>query len=249
MQSTFSKIAVSSLVSAAVAAAALSPVFVLAKTSPCDATGDKTTVAGIIARGDCRISERDTDLSAALTRVSQMTKVSQTVKDQLTQTLNNTVSTMGTIKSKLDADTDLTTVKTDYRSIFNSVRVYQLILPQTWMVAASDRMEDATAKLQTLHDDLQTLVNGLQDNTTKGAAQQLLDSMASSISDANTQVGTVMNTSTGVLSLMPDNGDKTKQSANQTAIKGFRANIQTARTDINTAVSDAKQVKQMIGAN
>ena len=244
-QSILSSAAAGTLVGATVLAAvlALSPLSALADNTACSSVGDKTTVQGVIARGDCRITQRDTSLSNGLTRIAQMNKVATSTKDELTQNLNNAVSALATIKTKLDADTDLTVAKTDYRSIFNSVRVYLLLLPQTWIVAASDRAETIVTKLQTLHDALQAKVTALPDGSVKTQAQALLDSMASATQDA------VQNSDAAaqiVLPLTPDNGDKTVRDSNTATVQSARGNIQTAKTDLTNAVGDAKQVRDLL---
>jgi hypothetical protein len=249
MNKTITSAVAASLVAAPLLAATLfgAPLAALAKgnNAACDSTGDKTTLQGIIVRGDCRITQRESDIADAVARVAQMKKVSDTVKGQLTTTLNNTKTTLDGIKAKLDADTDIDTAKTDYRSIFTTVRVYQLVLPQTWLVAASDRSMTITAKLQTLHDDLQAKVSTTA-TSSSASAQALLDHMQSMINDANAKVAMVMDTSTGVLTLTPDNGDKTKQASNKSAIQGFRADIQTVKSDIDSAVGDAKSVRNLL---
>ena len=155
---------------AAAASQTPAPVSPLTPTSSCDASGTKTTVQGIITRGNCRIKSRLTDLDAAIERVAQMDKVSSSTKDTLTTNLNNGEDALNTIKTKLDADTDLATAKADYRTIFNSVRVYGLLLPQTWTVAGADRAQGIASDLAVVSQELQTACTAQSDSTSCQAA-------------------------------------------------------------------------------
>jgi hypothetical protein len=63
--------------------------------------------------------------------------------------------------------------------------------------------------------------------------------MAAKIADANTQAQAAVSK---VVSLVPDQGDKTRQAANNDALKKARLNIKIAKDDLVAARKDAEIV-------
>lgn len=208
------------------------------------AGGDKaSTTAQFQALGACQISYRNADLNAAVQRVGQMQKVATTTKDSLTQTLNASLASLGALHAKLNGDTDAATAKGDYRAIFISNRIYALVLPRTWVIATSDRVQAITAQLQDVNAKLAAL------NANASTSVQVLNAVLFAdlnikLADAPTQATNAMN---AVLPLVPDQGVQSVKDSNKAAITGAEAMEKVAKADLVAAIADIKQIRTNLG--
>jgi hypothetical protein len=226
--------------SALVGACALLPVAAFADTgtTKCHGAGIGDTITTIISAGDCEIANRDAYLQAAETRVNGLQKVSSSTQASLEATLSASVNSLATIKASLDADTSTSTARSDYGSIFNKVRVYALVLPRTWIYAASDREISIASDLQTIDTKL-TNANSSASSTVQTENAAPLSDLATQISNITTQAQAAQSTVQG---LVPDNGNGTLKS-NTLALKTAHTALKTIRTDIATALADIKQIR------
>ncbi len=201
---------------------------------------DKLT-ANLQTRATKEIDRRVTALSSLLTRVQAMVKVSDSEKATFNTTIQAQIDLLNNLKTKIAADTDVATLKTDVQSITKAYRIYALVLPQIQIIAAADRLASTTDLLTAFAVKLQTRITAAQTagkDTTNLA--NLLTDANNKITDANNQS---LNAMTGVISLKPDNGDKTVMTANTAALKAARANIKTGTQDLKTAYSDGMKIQ------
>jgi len=234
---------------------ALTPAFVLAQTTVTAgavAGGAATSTPKLTAaeqkakqRADQEIQRRITALNGLLTRISQMQEVSDSFKQGLTANVQTEISTLTALQQKIDADTDLATLKTDVQSITKSYRVYALVLPQSRIAAASDRIVTLVSMFTSLGGKLQTRLqeaaSGGQDVSALTAA---LTDIQTKITDAQTQA---QNAVTSTAGLQPDNGDKTAMANNDAALKAARADIVAAQKDLVAARADVKTILTGLG--
>lgn len=199
----------------------------------------KATVAQIIQLGDCEVAFRNVSLNAGLTRVSQMSKVSAANQAVLTGNLNSTLSALSAVETKLNADTTVSTALTDRGSIANSVRVYLLVLPQTWTVAGADRAQTISASSTALIAELTTRVNALSATSTQTSDLALLADATTQVTNATTAANAA---ASEVVSLVPDNGNKTTLANNNAAIADAHSKMLTVQADFKTMVQDLKSV-------
>lgn len=198
------------------------------------------TVAQLITLGDCRINARNVRLNAAITRVSQMNHLSTSIKSDLQATLSGTENTLGTIKNKLDHDTDKATALTDYRSIFRSVRVYALVLPRTWIVAAADRAEDTASKLQQVSILLQARNGTFASTTLQAANSALIQDLNTNLVNAQANAAAAV---TLVMPLVPDQGDEAVSTSNKAKLETAQMKVAAARVNLQTAVDDVAKIR------
>jgi hypothetical protein len=197
-------------------------------------------LANGISRGDQEITRRITSLNALLTRISQMVKVSVSEKTGLNTEIQTQIKTLTTLKAKIDADTDLPTLKTDLQSITSSYRIYALVLPQTEILAAADRMGTIVDAMNVLGSKIQSAITSAQ----AGGGNVVIPSAAFSdygvkVADATTQYQTAGNT---VAILVPDNGDTTVAQSNHQSLLNARADIKTGTQDLLAARKDAATI-------
>lgn len=216
-----------------------------------------TTVAGTSAnakfaaristaknRADQEIERRITNLTDLNTKVQAMVKVSASEKAAIANEVTTEISNLTSLKAKIDADTDITTLKTDIQSIAKSYRIYMLIIPQGRIQVAADRIDSVADALAAFSVKLQTRISADQAaGSDVSAANTALADLTAKVADAKVQANAAVSET---VSLTPDNGDTAKMQANQAALKDARAKIQAAMKDLEAARSDAKQIVQLI---
>jgi DNA repair exonuclease SbcCD ATPase subunit len=245
------KIASAALGLALVAGTAL-PVFAQA-TAPANTKivkgagkNDTAKIADFIKKADQEIARRVTSLNALSARIQAMKKVSDTQKSNLASTIQSQISILNTLKTKIDADTDLATVRTDVQSITKSYRIFMLVIPQGAVTAAADRALTITDTMTVIGTKLQTRISDAQTAGKNVASlSTLLTDYNAKISDAKTQAQAAINE---VAALTPDNGDQTKMQSNTAALKDARAKIQAAQKDIVAAQKDARDIEKGLKA-
>jgi len=195
--------------------------------------------AGTVAKGkaDAAITARTTALTDLLNRVNEMTKISDTDKAALVATINTNLSNISTLKTKIDSDTDKATLKADTQSITKAYRIYALILPQTRILAAADRV---AATVDILTNVEAKLATGITQAQAAGKDVTLMNStntdLNAKLTDATTKGQAAQSLVAG---LVPDQGSATVAASNKTA----RDDIKAAITDLVAAVQDSKTIR------
>ena len=193
------------------------------------------------AKANKEIDRRLTALDKLLNKIQDMKKVSSANKTSFSTTVQGQVNLLNNLKTKIAADTDITTLKADVQSTTKAYRIYALILPQMEITAAADKLSSTTESVALYASKLQTRIAIAQasgKNVTD--LQKLLNDMNSKITDANIQSAKAI---TGVVVLKPDNGVKTVMTANTTALKTARTAIKTGTQDLRDALKDAVKIR------
>lgn len=265
-----------SLASAALAASLFVPMLALAQVGAGAGAGveARTTAAGAKIRANItasttaetariarakdkaaqEIDRRIEALTSLMTRIDAMNKVSDTLKANLKTNVQTQIDGFTALKAKIEADTDLATLKTDIKSITESYRIYMLVLPQGRISAASDRMATIINMMASTGTKLQARINAAAQagNDTTAVAAALAD-LGTQLTSAQTHAQTAINT---VAPLVPDNGDKTVIESNKAALekarqelKAGQAAIVAGRKDIATILKGLKGMKAAASAS
>ena len=200
----------------------------------------------VATRSDSEIAVRITALNALATRIQSLNNVSATEKAAISAQIQTNISGLTTLKAKIDADTDILVALTDEKSIFGSYRIYALVIPQGYIAASADRVDTIVGLIAAVGTKLQARI------TTDQSAGQTVTTLTTALSDMNAKTAdaTAQSTlaQTGIASLVPDQGNQTKLTANTAALKAARANIKTATTDLQTARQDINIILQGLKA-
>ena len=201
-------------------------------------TSTTKAMAKLLAQSDKEISQRLDSLNKLLTRVQELKRVSDSEKSSIVSQIQTQISEMNTLKTKIDSDADTTSLKADLKSITANYRIYALVVPQTQIIAAADRLNALAADFSIVISKLQTRISALQ-NTGKNIAgiQTTLSNLQSKVADAQVQAQAAINR---VTPLLPDQGDKTILKSNTAALKLSRADIKVGLLDIQTSRKDAQ---------
>ena len=188
-------------------------------------------------RADAEITRRVTALNRILDKINAMKRLTADQKTTFTNGIQGQISSLTNLKTKIDADTDLSTLRTDVQSIVKSYRIFALYLPQVNIMSNADRALAIIAEMSTISTKLQTRIDAAKsagNDTT--AMQSLMTDRASKLADATTQAQNALNT---VVPLTPDG-----YPGNKTTLLSARTMLQTVRSDLKAAESDATTVRQ-----
>lgn len=228
-------IATAAALLAALPAAALS----LGASASASASSSATVAArlqSIITKADSDIAARITALNDLNTRVEGLKNVSATEKASVSSDVQTNITGLTALQAKIDADTDVTTAKTDAATIFGTFRIYALVIPQGWILASSDRVDTITGLMTTMGANIQTRITADQSaGKDVSALTAALADMTAKTTDANTQSASAQ---AGVSALVPDQGNKTVAASNHTALLAARADIKIATSDLQAARKD-----------
>jgi hypothetical protein len=209
---------------------------VSAVSSPSPSISQAQHLANLQTRGTAEITRRLTALSSAQVAVTATTKLSVEDKAALTAQITAETASLTALKTKLAADTDLTTARTDVQSIVSDYRVYALMLPKARLAAALDHVMALESALQKLHDKLLTPVGAEDANPAAGvsADRAKLDEMAAQLAAAHAATDGL---EAKLLALQP-----TDYNADHTVLTQYRQSLTAARSDLAAARNDAKAI-------
>ena len=205
------------------------------------ASAATTTTAQVIAKSDTAITTRITSLNKAVAHIAKYKNLTDAQKASLTSTVQTTIDAMNTLKAKIDADTDLATVKADYASITKAYRVYLVVLPNTATVAAVDNAMSNITAYQTTIATLNTRINTAQTAGKDVTVVQAASADATvKLTDGQSQANALI---TAVTSLKVDNGDATVKANNKTQLAAAKAAKKALLADVAAAKKDIASVR------
>lgn len=194
-------------------------------------------ISRLKTRADNEITRRVNALTKLLDRINGIKRLTTDQKTSLTSQVQDQVNALNTLKTKIDADTDLATLRTDVSTIVKSYRIFALFIPKMYIIGHADRLLDIVDTLTGIQGKLQTRIDAAKaaDNDTT-AMQILITDMTTKLTDAKTQATNAIN---AVLPLMPDG-----YPANKTTMQSARTMLVTARQDIQAAHKDEQTIRQ-----
>lgn len=200
----------------------------------------KLSQSSLVTKADTAIDKRVSDLTDLETNIATMKNVSSSQIASMTASIEAQKTDLANLKAKIAADTDMTTLRTDIKSITADNRTYALIIPQARILLASDKATTITGMLTAIGTKLQSRVSGAQ---TSGkdvtALTSALVDFNAKLSDATSLSASIP---TAISGLVPDNGDKTVMASNEAALKAARANLAAIAADLKAARADMKTI-------
>lgn len=191
-------------------------------------------------RASQEIDRRIARLNELNTKVQAMTRVSATQKATVANTVSTEVASLTALKAKIQADTDLQTLKTNIQSITKSYRIFMLVIPQGRIEVAADKIMTVTGSLTTFAGKLKAKIDAAasagKDVSTMTTSY---NEMTASVADAKVQADAAVSL---VANLKPDNGDKATMDANSQALRDAKAKIKAGLKAIDDARADARSI-------
>ena len=222
-------------VSAVSAKATTSTTTASTKSSAAVTAANQARLQLIISRGNTEINRRLATLSTLGNKINSASKLSSADAATLNATVSSDVSALTTLKTQLDGDTTVTAAVTDAQSIITGYRVYALVVPQVDLVKTADDQQVAEDNLEALSTKLAARITAEQQKGTNVTALQ------ATFADLDTKTAAAKSTSstieTSVIGLVPSD-----YNTNHAVLSGDRTELQTAQSDIKTAISDGSSI-------
>ncbi len=193
------------------------------------------SVSTLRAVGDCEIDRRLTTLGNLQTTVDNTAALTSADRSALTSILTGSRSGLGTLKTKIDADSTVASIRTDITSIFADYRVYALVARQVNLVRGDDLVGAASTRLTSAAGEIQAAITaGENAGKNESAAAARLAAMQADISAAQAQVN---GQAALVLPLTPSQWNAGTATP---VLNADRGAITTARGDLRAAAADAR---------
>jgi hypothetical protein len=190
----------------------------------------------IKTRADSQIEMRLASLNAALSRISNVKRLSDDQKNTFTGEIQTDIADLTALKTKIDADTDIKTLTSDAKSLFTDYRVYAVFLPQIHEIISTDIIEITATNLTAIAGKLSERIQAMQASGKSVAdLQGFLTDMQAKIADAQTQGTAAFNE---IVSLTPSS-----YPGSGSILKDARTKIRTATGDLKAALVDAKLIR------
>ncbi len=191
------------------------------------------TAPQIIAKSDTEITARIASLNKLSARLAKFKHLSDTQRASLNANIQSSIDAMNALKTKIDGETDVATLKTDYASITKDYRIYMVVVPSNATIAAVDNDMGSITTLQATLAKLQPKLKTTAENDSYADA-------TAKLTDAQTQSQNLIN---AVSSLKPDMGDKTVEATNKTQIAAAKTARKAIATDLAAARKDIKVIR------
>ena len=193
------------------------------------------SVSTVRAAGDCEIDLRLTTLGNLQTTVDNTAALTSADGSALTTILTSSKSGLGTLKTKIDADSTVASLRTDITSISADYRVNALVARQVNLVRGDDLVDAAATRLTSAAGEIQAAITaGEIAGKNESAAAARLAAMQAAISAAQAQV---KGQAALVLPLTPSQWNAGTATP---VLNGDRGAITTARSDLRAAAADAR---------
>ncbi|MBX4192212.1 hypothetical protein KW798_01875 [Candidatus Parcubacteria bacterium] len=195
-----------------------------------------------IQKADQEIDRRIQSLQKLVTRVGSMAKVTDEFKANLNTNVQNQIGGLTQLKTKIDADTDETTLKGDVKTIKDAYRVYVLLIPQAVLAATADRIVVLVDMMVGMGNKLSARIDAAaQAGADVTALKAALADLGTQLTQAQAKAQSAVNGSAG---LSPDQGDVKVTASNAAALKVARTDVQAAHDALVKARQDIQTILQ-----
>ena len=214
-------------------------------TAPANPKNIATSLSTTISQADGEIDQRTANLNDIITRIGEVQKLSTTNQALLIASVQNEISQLAALRSKIDSETNAAAAKIDYQSITQSYRIYDLIVPQTRIIIATDKVISIVSSMNLVAGKIQSRTSNISGINSITVQQQYSDSIAK-ITDASVQA---MAATSEVIRLFPDQGNTKVLQSNTSALNDARAKLKTATDDLTAARDDFGNIISFLKEN
>lgn len=221
------------VISLAILTTVAMPMTALAVTTPADAQATAVTKLQGVARAE--IARRITTLNNLATIVSDSPHLSNPDKAALQAQIQAEITALQGMRTKIENDSDLTSLKTDIVAIHTEFRVFSLLLPKVHLLRVVDRLSDAVAKETAYADKLQTHIDTMK------AAGKDVTALEATMKDIRTQIATAQAALTSaknqILNVTPE-----QFNSNKIIVNTARDTLNSGRMAVVAALKDGNQI-------
>jgi hypothetical protein len=134
----------------------------------------------IIKAADAMIANRIATLNALNTKIQG--------NASLTTDIQNAITGLNTLKTIIDADTDLAKAKADAKQIVTNFRIYEILEPKMRLLVTINNLQTTSTNVSKLIPQIQNLIN------TEGSAGKDVTELNTLLADITSQLTTINNT-------------------------------------------------------
>lgn len=188
-------------------------------------------------RGYKEIDRRVASLGKLIERLSQMKKLSSTQIDEYKAQIQENIDGLTSLRAKIAADTDLTTLQTDVKSIVSGYRIYAFFIQYINLNAAYDRSYTVYTNMSTVYGKLSQRIDEAK---TSGEDTTELSTLLSS-----------MNTKLNAAKTLLDEGSVELEGLtyagypdNKSTLTDAKSKLKTIHLDLKAAHQDGRKIIQ-----
>ncbi|PJC68821.1 hypothetical protein CO015_02600 [candidate division WWE3 bacterium CG_4_8_14_3_um_filter_42_11] len=165
--------------------------------------------------------------------------IEEGIKSILTTDLQNNISSIKALKSKIESETDLATLKNDVHAIFVDYRIFMVVLPRDHGRLAAARLNGLVNKASSLEAKLDKLVSKLKEkNVDTTQIEELVADFKSQIQVAQ---GKIAEADAKLILMGPEDTETAKIYLNEA-----KNLLSEAKVSLQKAQEDLKQIKAAI---
>lgn len=195
------------------------------------------TLEHVQAVGSCEIDRRLTTIDRLQGLVDEANVLTDAHQAALTGILDASKSGLTALGREIDGDTTVASATEDVHRIFTEYRIYALVTRQVMLVRADDRVDAAVARLGGASDRLAAAIAQAEGNGKDVTeAQAHLDAMEAATAAAKSEVA---GDAESVLAQTPASWNA---GTAKPILDAARASVVAARSDIRTALTEARAV-------
>src|SRR5258708_26882241 len=171
----------------------------LLKQASNSAARQEDTLKNVIMGADKMIANRLTTLNSLNGRIQSDTRLHSDEKTGLTADVQNEITGLNTLKTTIDADTDLTKVRADAKQIVTNFRIYEIAEPKLRLLLTLNNLQTMSTNIQSLVPQIQSLVTTLQG---QGKDTSSITALLTDISSQLTSINTMITADTATLNVV-----------------------------------------------
>jgi len=194
----------------------------------------------VIAFGNQRIDDRLGALTKLHDHITDQQSKGHITSDQsnsLTSDVSTNQSGLTTLKTKLDAETDVTAARQDVKNIYEQFRIFAVVIPRDnhtlWLNIGGQIDATLRGKQSTISDAI---------SKAPASEQAQLNALFTDYQNQLTEAESQMSAGNGILpSLTPDNFNNARTTY-ETNLTDLRNDTRTAARDLHTAAQDLHKI-------
>jgi len=174
--------------------------------------------------------------------LSKTKYVSQPILDQIRGELNRVKGELEALKTKIQGETDIATLKADVKSIGTNYRVYQVLLPQSSGFVAVDRIKAYEAQLNELKSKTSSKADELEKaGKDVSAIRSLITTAEGNLSAGSSNIAAA-ESKFAAMTISDPEGARTLKLDGKTALVNAKQNFSEARKNLRDAVQEIKKL-------
>lgn len=174
------------------------------------------------------IDRRISALTKLLQRIQNDSKLTGDEKTNVSNDIQSDIDGLNALKTKVDADSDINTLKSDAKQVVTNFRVFAIATPKTRLLITIDNLQTVVSKITAFTPKLQTLIDSLK------SQGKDVTSLQTSLDDINSRLTSVSSTLAS---------DKTLILGVTTASTDTKSTFQKVRQDLAGVRQSLAQVR------